>query len=116
MSGDIIQKIFSMCALFAIQESYCTFALIAIQDPRNHRYLITDLETIRCGLLSWNFWDPLIYEEAENGDSDINPSLLSLFNAIFLSLLYYWLSSGLAKTSRAGTPKVEKLFCNINIY
>ena len=119
----------------AKQESYFTFALIAIREYflclhwlqyrknfpclhwlqyrnriarlhwlqyRNHRYLITDLETIRCGLLSWNFWenlDPLIYEEAENGDSDINPSLLSLFNAIFLSLLSlndYWLSSGLA--------------------
>ena len=87
---------------------------------RNHRYLITDLETIRCGLLSWNFWenlDPLIYEEAENGDFDINPSPLSLFNAIFLSLLSlndYWLSSGLANT--AWTPKVKIWFCNIQIY
>ena len=44
-------------------------------------------------------------------DSDINPSVLSLFYAIFLSLLSvndYWLSSGLAKTSTAWTPKVEK--------
>ena len=80
---------------------------------RNHRYLITDLETIRCGLLSWNFWenlDPLIYEEAENGDFDINPSVLSLFNAIFHSLLSlndYWLSSDLAILTQLGLHKLK---------